>query len=179
MGEDKLLLEVGGLALVERVYQALAATCSEVLVVGRESLPFGGVRFVRDRRPGREGPLAGIEAGLHAAGHPVVFVAAGDMPFLHEGLVGLLAGVVHGGAGAAVPWFDGPHPLCAAYGRWVLSSVSASLDSGVRSMRGFLGRLGRVIYVGGEQLSVLGDPSLMLMNVNTPADLERARRVAG
>ncbi|MBX6762722.1 MAG: molybdenum cofactor guanylyltransferase [Rubrobacteraceae bacterium] len=179
MGEDKLLLEVGGLTLVERVYRVLQAACEEVLVVGRDSVPIAGVRFARDLRPGREGPLAGIEAGLHVAAHPVAFVAAGDMPFLSVGLVERLAGLVRGGARAAVPWWEGPHPLCAAYDRTLLPRVSCFLDSGGRAVRGFLGNLERVIYVGEDELSGIGDPSLMLMNVNTPEDLARARRVAG
>jgi molybdopterin-guanine dinucleotide biosynthesis protein A len=69
------------------------------------------------------------------------------------------------------------HPLCAAYEREVRSEVTAALDRGVRSMSGLLEGLPRVQYVGGEELRRFSDPELLLMNVNSPGDLARARAV--
>ena len=179
MGRDKLLLEVGGATLVERVAGALSARCEEVILAGRGTAP-PGVRAVGDVRPG-QGPLAGMEAGLAAARHPLVFVAAGDMPFLRPGLVDHLLEVLQErGSPAAVP-DDGrrTHPLCAAYSRGVLPSLSSALDGGVRGAREFLGGLDGVAYVPAAELRELGDPGLLLMNVNSPEDLARARGVVG
>lgn len=52
-----------------------------------------GLRMLRDRRPG-QGPLAGIEAGLPAAGGVHCFVAACDLPFLTSGVVDRLLGTL-------------------------------------------------------------------------------------
>ena len=68
MGREKLSLEVDGVPLIEHVRTALSARCQEVLVVGGDGL--AGVRYITDERPGRQGPLAGIEAGLAAAQLP-------------------------------------------------------------------------------------------------------------
>src|SRR5829696_9857030 len=66
MGRDKLPLKVGDMSLLERVHEALASRCAEILIVG------GGcvspeTRRVSDLRSGHQGPLAGIEAALLAA----------------------------------------------------------------------------------------------------------------
>jgi molybdopterin-guanine dinucleotide biosynthesis protein A len=180
MGREKLSLEVGGLPLIAHVRNALSPSCREVLVVGGESLRLEQVRYVSNERAGGQGPLAGIEAGLAASNYDHVFVAAGDMPFLSPGLVGyLLERLGRGGFAAVIPHHGGrDHPLCGAYARALLPGVSAALDAGARAVGQFLQGTGGVEYVG-EELWRFGEPDLLLMNVNSPRDLERARRGAG
>jgi molybdopterin-guanine dinucleotide biosynthesis protein A len=184
MGRDKLRLEVDGVPLLQRVYGALSARCGEVVVVGerRDAAGFTsleGARRIPDERPG-EGPLAGMEAGLAAARNRLVFVAAGDMPFLPEGLIAyFLERLEEREFCAVVPRHGGRiHPLCAAYDREILPRVRASLDEGIRPMHRFLEVLDRVEYVG-EELRRFGNPDLYLMNVNSPEDLDRARARRG
>lgn len=180
-GADKLSLDVGGMKLIERTHRVLRGFCPEIIVVGDggadAKLP--GSRRVPDSRPGGQGPLAGIEAGLRAASNGIVFVSAGDMPFLSPELAVHLCELVEKEElSAAVPMFGGrTHPLCAVYRRGVVEDIASALDGGVRSMKGFLSSLGRVEYVE-EKLERFGNPDLFLMNVNSPEDLERARRLA-
>ncbi len=175
MGRDKLPLKLGNVPLIDRVHHALASRCGEVIVVGAKGYAPAGAGQVPDLRPG-EGPLAGIEAGLMAARYRLVFVAAGDLPFLTGAFVGCLLGLLSEGVWAVVPVLGhGPHPLCAVYRRDVQATVSAALDEGVRSVRAFLDGLSGVRYVGEEELRGFGDPNLLLMNVNSPEDLARAR----
>jgi molybdopterin-guanine dinucleotide biosynthesis protein A len=180
MGREKLSLEVGDLPLIEHVRNALSASCQEVLIVGGGTICLEEVRCVSNERVGGLGPLAGIEAGLAASRYDHVFVAAGDMPFLSQGLVGYLLGRLgRGGAVAVIPHHGGrSHPLCGAYARALLPRVSAALDGGERAVGEFLEGTGGVEYVG-EELRRYGEPDLLLMNVNSPRDLERARREAG
>jgi molybdopterin-guanine dinucleotide biosynthesis protein A len=180
MGHDKLLLEVCGVPLLRRVRDALAARCAEIIVVGGDPAWIEGVRRISNERPGGLGPLAGVEAGLAAARNRLVFVAAGDMPFLSGDLIGYLLERLEGrGVSAVVPRYgDRMHPLCAAYDREVLPRVRAALDGRVRSMHGFLEEVGSVEYVE-DELRRFGDPDLFLMNVNSPEDLGRARAFCG
>ena len=177
MGRNKLLLEVGGERIVDRVASALDERCDELIFCGSGTAP-PGARVVEDARPGL-GPLAGIEAGLAAADYPLVFVAAGDMPFLETALVDHLLGVLEfRGALAAVPEAGGrTHPLCAAYARDALPELRSALDDGVRAAREFVRGLETVAYVPGDEIRSVGDPEVLLMNVNSPRDLRRAREL--
>jgi len=154
-------------------------SCREVLVVGAGGIGLGGVRLVTGERPGGLGPLAGMEAGLACAHYPLAFVAAGDMPFLTQGMVGHLLGrLERGSVLAVVPRYGNRrHPLCAAYARELLPRLGAALDGGTRAVHEFLEGMAEVEYVG-EELRWFGDPDLLLMNVNSPEDLERARQAA-
>jgi molybdenum cofactor guanylyltransferase len=179
MGREKLSLEVDGSPLIQRVRDALMDYCQEVLVVGAGGIRMEGVRYITRERPGGLGPLAGMEAGLASAHYPLAFVAAGDMPFLSQTMVGYLLGRLEGGGVlAVVPRYrDRIHPLCAAYARALLPRLGAAIDGGARAVHGFLEGMAEVEYVG-EELRRFGDPDLLLMNVNTPEDLELARREA-
>jgi molybdopterin-guanine dinucleotide biosynthesis protein A len=179
MGREKLSLEVDGVPLIERVRNVLADCCREVLVVGGGGVRLEGVRYITDERPGRLGPLAGMEAGLSSARYPQTFVAAGDMPFLTQSMVGYLLGrLTRIGVLAVVPRYRGRnHPLCAAYARTLLPRLGKALDGGVRAVHGFLEGADGVEYVG-DELRRFGDPDLLLMNVNSPGDLDLARREA-
>jgi molybdopterin-guanine dinucleotide biosynthesis protein A len=180
MGCDKLRLEVDGVPLILRVYEALSDRCAEVVVVGEGGAWLQGVSRISDERPGAQGPLAGLEAGLAAVTNRLVFVAAGDLPFLNANLVGyLLASLEERGACAVVPRYRGRiHPLCAAYDREVLQRVRAALDEGVLAVHRFLEVSDRVEYVE-EELRWFGDPDIFLMNVNSPEDLDLARARCG
>jgi molybdopterin-guanine dinucleotide biosynthesis protein A len=180
MGREKLTLEVGGMTLVSRVYAALAPSCREIIMVG-DGPDVPGARRVRDLREGREGPLAGLEAGLGAASSPVVFVAAGDMPFVPPGLVRFLLDRLRSrGHQAVVPRHAGRvHPLCAAYDRGVLAEVSRLLNAGTRAAWRLLENLGDGVEYVEEEFGPFGDPEVFLANVNSPEDLARARAAAG
>ena len=180
MGRDKLSLEVGGETLIQHVTDALSRRCDEVILAGRFNDAPRNVRRVEDVRPG-EGPLAGLEAGLSEARFQLVFAAAGDMPFLSGELVSyLLDELVRREVQAVVPRHGGRlHPLCAAYERSILPHVVSALDEGARSVREFVSRLERVAYVEEAEILPFGDPDVLLMNVNTPEDLRRARELAG
>jgi molybdopterin-guanine dinucleotide biosynthesis protein A len=176
MGSDKLSLEINGVPLLRRVYEALSARCAEVVVVGEGGVRLEGARRISDERPGVQGPLAGLEAGLAAVTNRLVIVAAGDMPFLSGDLVGyLLERLEEREVCAVVPRHRGRiHPLCAAYDRAVLQRVRAALEEGVRAARRFVEILEKVEYVE-EGLRRVGDPDIFLMNVNSPEDLDLAR----
>lgn len=177
MGREKLTLEVGGVPLISRVRAALEPSCREIIVVGDGAGALDPRRRILDRREGREGPLAGLEAGLDAASSTLVFAVAGDMPFVPRGLVAfLLDRLLSRSLLAVVPRHAGRvHPLCAAYDSSVLPNISLLLDSGTRAVWKLLDGLGEGVEYVEEELGRFGDPGVLLMNVNSPEDLARAR----
>lgn len=154
------------------------------------------LRIVGDRRPGG-GPLAGVEAGLAAARRPHCFVTGCDFPFVEPALVRRMLGELAawrgeqraGGEGtggdpsgpAAVVIRAGGRlqPLCAAYTRSVHRVAARRLDRGRPRLMELLDDL-RVRVL--ETSDVAEDPEAAerwLLDVDDPAALERARRMAG
>jgi len=138
------------------------------------------LRVVPDRRPGA-GPLAGLEAGLAAAGRDPVFVAACDLPFLEPAPVRALLELLDGGEGgtpaAAVPEVEGRlHPLCAACTRSVGAVAAACLAEGERRVRALLERIAVVRVPGAELERACGAPAgsaaRWTTNLNRPDQLE-------
>ncbi len=120
--------------------------------------------------PSPRHPLAGLVAALEHARGPVVALAC-DMPLIGAGLLRRLAD--HPAKGlVALQGADGRvHPLAARYGQASLPSLRAALERG-DSLLAILDELGATI-VPVQQLTAVAafDP---LLNVNSPADLERA-----
>lgn len=198
-GGDKLAEDLDGRSVLAATVAVVRLVADEIVVAGRTG-GLEGVRFVADERPD-EGPLGGIATGLHAATGHIVLVVGGDMPRLHPGVLQLLIDRV-AGPGNAVADRDGagraaagdavadravaavleeagiPRPLPVAMRREpAMAAVAACLASGDRSLRGFLARLGVRIVPAGEWRAIDAGGATLL-DVDTPADLERLRHLA-
>src|SRR3954470_328798 len=89
-GVDKGLQLLRGKAMIEWVLARLAPQVDEVLInanQNRERYEGYGHRVVADDISGFAGPLAGLQAGLKAASHPLVVTCPCDSPFLPSDLV--------------------------------------------------------------------------------------------
>ncbi len=168
MGRDKASLPVDGGTLLEWVVRTLGPSFADTIVsgVGAPS----GARAVADLRPGA-GPLAGIEAGLAAAGTGHAFVLACDMPRVSARLAALLLERCRGHdvAMARVAGLD--QPTCAAYDRAALPRITAFLDSGGRRAGALIAELDAV-RVGEAELASSGIARGELADLDTPADYE-------
>ena len=94
-GGDKALIEIGGVAILDRVLARLRPACAGI-VLNANGDPARFARFglpvVPDSVPDFAGPLAGILAGLdwavtHAPEIAWIVSAPGDCPFLPHDLV--------------------------------------------------------------------------------------------
>jgi molybdopterin-guanine dinucleotide biosynthesis protein A len=119
-GGDKLAADVEGRRLLHRAIDAVAGIAAEiVVVVGPEApepaLPDATpvpVGIARDAVTGR-GPLAGVAAGLAAAGGELALVVGGDQPWLRPEVLRLLVEELAGGPGwpgSAAPGSGDPGP---------------------------------------------------------------------
>ena len=156
MGRDKAWLEIDGLPLVQRVVHRLASLAGEVLFSAREPGPYAALcarlplpaAVVLDRYPDA-GPLAGLEAGLAAAAHELVFAVATDMPFVNPALVSHLLDLSEG-YDAVVPLTPHgdtlePEPLHAVYRRTCLPAIRAQLGLDQPVMTQFTRWAGRIL----------------------------------
>jgi molybdopterin-guanine dinucleotide biosynthesis protein A len=172
MGSHKPLLEVGGRPLVARVLDA--AGDWPALVVGPTQGVPDGIRSVLEPVPGG-GPVAGLSAAVAAlrAGGPeapdVLVVLAADLPFVtHDHVARLVAALDEPAALAVTVTADGrTNWLCAA---WRLTALRARLDE----VGDAYGRSMRELCSDVPTVHV-ADPDDLALDVDTPADLDRAR----
>ena len=178
MGRDKLRLTLGGVTLLQRAIRRWGEVFPRVLVsvAGPERFPELGNMRVFDVYPGA-GPLAGLHAGLLAAGEEV-FLTGADMPFSSPEKALLLASLC-GEAEACVLTDETGRwePLFGFYRPSVLPRAEALLVSGRRSMGALLG----AVRLREASLSELGEgpDSLLTRNMNVPEDYEKLRLELG
>jgi len=167
MGRPKPWVEVGGTVLLRYVVERLAPAFSEVMVSFSEPeqmeqlVPY---RVVFDRKRAA-GPLAGLEAGLMAARHEVLFAVACDMPYVTRPVAEIAVAAARS-CDAAIPRHDGLfEPVCGAYRKTSLPAIVGALDAGNYTAHDVV-EVMDVTWLEGL------DPA-QFESLNTPADLER------
>jgi molybdopterin-guanine dinucleotide biosynthesis protein A len=176
MDEPKTTAQLAGRPLIDHPLSALARAGLEAVVVAKAgtALPKLDVPvWVEPDQPLH--PLAGILAALDRAGGRTVLVIGCDMPFVTPELVAHLASLE---GRLAVPAAGGRlHPLLGLYGPGLtdaLRSALQRLEPLQRTVEGL-----DPVLIEQDALASFGDPERLLFNVNTAADLERARAIAG
>lgn len=118
----------------------------------------------------------GIYSGLRAAREFHSLVVAGDMPFLHQGLLRYVMGLAPG-FDAVIPtmgtYFE---PLHAVYSKDCLPHMEKLLADGELKILDVLPKV-KVRYVEQSEIDKFDSRHLCFFNVNTEADLVRAREL--
>ncbi len=176
MGKNKALLELGGMTLIERVARVLSGVCSEIIIAGGDVKELGhlGYPVVPDIHQGC-GPLSGIHAGLTAARNRYGFVAACDIPFLDEKLVQRIISEADGYDAVILKHGNYFEPLFSLYGKAFTGAAETSIKNGVYKVTAplYLVRW-KAVEV---DFSEFPDLQKLLMNLNTPEDYEKAKRI--
>lgn len=191
-GSPKALAAVGGVRIIDRVVGVLVRVVPDVVLLANEPELFEdlGLPTRPDVRPGL-GALGGLHTGLIWAreeGRPGIVAVACDMPFPCAALLGRMRDLAFGPADDTASAPDmvipesrgrrGVEPLFAAYGVRCLEAIEEQLDRDDHRMIGFHSAV-RVRRVGRSEVAALCDPERAFLNVNTPAERERAERLAG
>ncbi|MEW6388174.1 MAG: molybdenum cofactor guanylyltransferase [Thermodesulfobacteriota bacterium] len=179
LGRDKATLELAGRPLALWVAAALAPVVSELwLVTSQPEVHLAlGLPLVTDLYP-QQGPLGGLLTALFYARAPWVLVAAADTPFLAPALVAALAG--HVGKTAPGAWVcssaRGREPFPGLYATGLLPRLSESLKK-ERSFQAFLEK-SRARVIPPEKVAAWDPQGLSFINLNTPAEVARAVKLA-
>ena len=171
-GQAKPQLLVGGRSMLAAVLAAVDDADRRVVVGPAQAVP-EDVVLMREQPPGG-GPVAALRAGLAGVRTDVVAVLAGDLPFLTPDLVAGLRARLNVD-GVLVVDDGGRDQLL--LGVWRTSSLRAAVGSagGPTSMRRVLAPLS----VDRWRPPVPEGAPPPWLDCDTPADLARARAVAG
>lgn len=179
MGRDKASLPFGHETLLDRVIHTVTAVADPVVVAAGPSQPVpGGVRVIRDERPG-EGPLPALVGALALVKTTYTLVLACDLPLLRPGALSLLVELCKGWEGA-VPVVNGRRlPTCAVFETAALERVAEGFgDPRNRSLRDFIEPL-RLLEVPAQRFAAV-DPLLRSFEpCNTPEEYDRLLGLAG
>jgi molybdopterin-guanine dinucleotide biosynthesis protein A len=136
-GVDKGLQLLSGRPMIEHVIERLAPQVDEIVINANQNLEayaqFGHA-VVPDVTGGFAGPLAGLQAGLQAAKHPLVVTAPCDSPFLPQDLVPRLRAALAGNDLAVAKTGKQAHPVFALVRRGLLDHLTAYLNGGGRKI---------------------------------------------
>lgn len=176
MGGGKPARLLGGERLIDRAVRLARQWSNDPVVALREGRDNGrpDARVVCDR-PGVEGPLAGLAAGVTLAieeGADRLLLIPADMPFLPDDLAaGLGTALDASDVGCAMASSGGRrHPVCSL---WALDRLGVALPAycaeGRRSLKGLAEMVGTVAV--DWDVAEARDP---FFNVNDPDDLSAA-----
>ncbi|MBR9988678.1 MAG: molybdenum cofactor guanylyltransferase [Gemmatimonadetes bacterium] len=182
-GSPKALARVGGIRVIDRLAEALRAACDDVVAIINDAglAHTSGLPHRADMLHGA-GALAGVHAALLWARErdcSGVVAAGSDMPFLPVSLLGELVTRSAAGHDIVIPASDGPRgvePLCAFYGVACIAAIEDAITRGDTRMIGFHQHVA-VHRIPLDDVRAFGDPAVMFMNLNTPADHEAAEQI--
>ena len=178
MGRDKATLPLAGRTLLETALAVARSVTKDVFILGRPGLYGAYGEVIADIFPGC-GPLGGIHAALTCSKTDLNLVLAVDTPFLSARLLAYLVGR----AGESTAMITAPEinfypqPLCAVYRRDFLPIAELALRAGNYKIVPLFPP-DRTLAISEAELARFAFTAEMFENLNTPEELEQARRRA-
>ena len=177
-GRNKALIKFGARRFIDHILGTLNACFSQCLIVTREPSLYNEqhARIVTDRFEIRS-PLTGIHAGLVGMNSEYGFVTSCDTPLLRKDVINILVHAIEPGIDAITPVSgDYFQPMCAVYSARCADIIEQMLRRNQVKVDLLYQRvrLKTIPYSRFESV----DPRLVsFYNINTPGDLEKARRL--
>jgi molybdopterin-guanine dinucleotide biosynthesis protein A len=180
LGQDKVMMTMAGQSLMQRVIARLAPLSSEVIVALSQrgenpALPFAEVKVVFDLYPGK-GALGGVYTGLVSSASFYNLVVACDMPFLNVELLRYMSQLSPGFDMVVPSVGSNVEPLHAIYAKSCLEPIAELLRQGDLQISNLFNSL-KVRYVEQDEIDRFDPEHLSFFNVNTKADLEKAKEL--
>ena len=177
MGEDKAVLELGGMPLVAHAIERLKPQVASLIINAHDgSADFGiyGLPVVTDPAGDHQGPLAGILAALRwAEKNDIAWIAtvAVDTPFFPRDLTRRLAEAAQDKELACASSGGLMHPVFGLWKAELALELEQQIENGLRSARQ---------WVALHDAGIADWPTLPydpFFNINNPADREAALRI--
>jgi molybdenum cofactor guanylyltransferase len=177
MGQDKALVPLGGIPLIEHILERVDGLADEILITTNHphSLEYLGLRMVADPIPGA-GALDGLHTALSSANGDFILVLACDMPFVQRRLIEAMLELTAFGD-VIIPMIESFYePLHAVYSKNCLPAVGKALANGEKRMISFFPEVS-VHPIDRDLLSQLDPRGISTFNVNTPKELQTAEMI--
>ena len=179
MGTDKRFLEVEGCPLILKSFRTARETGFPIRVLLSqldEKEHFAEVlgpeaEFSIDEHPG-DGPLAALAGALMGLETEYGLLLAVDYPYLSSRFLTKLATAIDESPKAVLPLSEGiPQYACGLYHRSLASSARQAVESGTRSLKGWVASLGASVVLLEPQTWQRWAEPHELTNWNRPSDI--------
>ena len=177
MGEDKAVLELGGMPLIARAIERLTPQVSSLIINAHDgSADFSalGLPVVTDPADDHQGPLAGILSALRwAKQNRIAWIAtvAVDTPFFPRDLVDRLAEAAQDRDMACASSGGRLHPVFGLWKAELAEELESQIKVGLRSARQWV-----ALHDAGIAKWPI-EPFDPFFNINAPADRDAALRI--
>jgi molybdopterin-guanine dinucleotide biosynthesis protein A len=177
-GTEKALLEVGGVRILDRIFDIYSELFEEIILVTNTPEKFleWDCLIVSDLFPIRSS-LTGIHAGLFYMTNPFAFISACDTPFLKKEMVETVVGKIEPQIDIVIPETTaGFEPLCAAYSKRCLNSAQHHLEQKkLKVIKAF--RKSRIKTISEKVICKIDPEMRSFFNINTAEDLKQAEKM--
>jgi molybdopterin-guanine dinucleotide biosynthesis protein A len=170
-GQNKALVEVGGVRLIERVIRVMGSVFQQLIIITNTPDEYAYLKLpmIEDLIKGL-GPLGGLYTGLESISTEAGFFVACDMPFLSEPLIRHIL-ECRDEFDLILPKIDWKiEALHGLYNRSCLPAIRELIDSQQYQVIRFFPKM-RVKYIGEAEIREY-DPELKtFFNINEPREL--------
>lgn len=179
MGQNKALLRLGQLTVLERVINAVRPLCDDLFLVADTSEPYRsfGLPIVPDLVPGKA-VLGGIYTALACARYEWALVLACDMPLLDSRVLAFQSTFCADADVVTPRVHSNPETLHTFYHKRCLPAIQKRLTADQLKVTGFFDQV-RVVYLSAEMLRPFSPQLHCLLNLNTPQDLPVVQTILG
>jgi molybdopterin-guanine dinucleotide biosynthesis protein A len=177
MGTDKSFVRVLGKPLIEDILDHVRGLGAETILITNQPANYAylGVPAFADVLPDK-GALGGIYTALYHSSQPHTLCVACDMPFVVRPLLEYLIALIPEGDAIVPRLGKEAEPFRAIYAHCCLGPIRAALEAGKMRIISFFPDV-RVRFVDEAEIDRFDPQHLSFFNVNTPADLEAARKL--
>ena len=180
---NKCFRALAGRSLVRYTFDQVALVTRNIVVVTRTSTQATHLKrilptcmIIQDHLR-NQSPLVGFLTGLRAIRAKYVFLTGCDAPYIQPKVVRKLFRLAKGKDCAVPVSADGADPLLAVYHRGnTIRAATRSIKRRRMGMQDMIACLSSPTYVPKAELRKVDPDLLSFQNVNTPHDLQRARR---
>jgi len=181
LGRSKALQVIEGKSLIQWVVDRLAILSTEIIIATAhgKAIPCSSavrIKTVADIYPGK-GPLVGIYSGLIASSSSRAIVVGCDTPFLSVSLLGYMTQTLAEFDVALPRIGEMIEPLCAVYSKNCVAPIQKLLEQNELRISKLLSMV-KVRYIEEDEINSFDPEHLSFFNINSQADLERARKLA-
>jgi molybdopterin-guanine dinucleotide biosynthesis protein A len=181
LGQSKALQVIDGKSLIQWVVDRLAILSTEIIIATAhgEAIPCSSavrIKTVADIYPGK-GPLGGIYSGLISSSSSRAIVVGCDTPFLSVSLLEYMTQTL-ADCDVALPRIgEMVEPLCAVYSKNCVAPIQELLEQNEPRISKLFSMV-KVKYIEADEINSFDPEHLSFFNINSQADLDKARKLA-